>query len=132
MAEGAEVVLLDVQCGQRRCRDLACDVRDPGAVAAAITPRRRGCSTAPPTCSSIPPGYTAIAPLLDLTPGEWDDVVAVNLRGTFLAGRAVAAALDRGGRPGAIVNISSTAGLVADAVGAERPLQRGARRACWR
>ncbi len=60
-------------------------------------------------------GIYRVAPLLKLLPEEWDDVLAVNLRGSVLAGRAMAAALIDKGMPGAIVNISSTAGLVADA-----------------
>jgi NAD(P)-dependent dehydrogenase (short-subunit alcohol dehydrogenase family) len=59
-------------------------------------------------------GVYRIAPLLDLDVGEWDDVLDVNLRGSFLVGREVARALVRDGRAGAIVNLSSIAGLVAD------------------
>lgn len=46
--------------------------------------------------------------LLDLDPDEWDDVLAVNLRGAFLGIRTVGAHLaDRGG--GRIVSVSSDA-----------------------
>ena len=60
-------------------------------------------------------GSYLIRPLLELSADEWDQVLAVNLRGPFLVGRAVAAALIEAGRPGAIVNIGSTAAVVADA-----------------
>ena len=60
-------------------------------------------------------GIYQIRPLLDLTAAEWDHMLAINLRGPFLAGRAFAAALIGAGLPGAIVNIGSTAALVADA-----------------
>jgi 3-oxoacyl-[acyl-carrier protein] reductase len=121
LAEGAEVVLLDRRADALSAAaglgaaPVACDIRDPGAVAAAVT-RAAGLLNGPADVLVNSAGVYRIAPLLDLTPGEWDDVLAVNLRGTFLAGRAVAAALIAVGRPGAIVNISSTAGLVADAV----------------
>ncbi len=59
-------------------------------------------------------GIYRIGPLLELSPDEWDETLAINLRGSFLAGRAVAAALIDAGLPGAIVNIGSTAALVAD------------------
>jgi NAD(P)-dependent dehydrogenase (short-subunit alcohol dehydrogenase family) len=59
-------------------------------------------------------GIYRIAPLLELGVAEWDDVLDVNLRGSFLVGREVARRLVAAGRPGAIVNISSMAGLVAD------------------
>jgi NAD(P)-dependent dehydrogenase (short-subunit alcohol dehydrogenase family) len=120
LAEGAEVVLLDRHADALSATagtgaaPVACDVRDPGAVAAAVT-RAAGLLNGPADVLVNSAGVYRIAPLLDLTPGEWDDVLAVNLRGTFLAGRAMAAALIAAGRPGAIVNISSTAGLVADA-----------------
>jgi NAD(P)-dependent dehydrogenase (short-subunit alcohol dehydrogenase family) len=93
---------------------LPCDVRDPGAVAGAVS-HAAGLLGGPADVLVNAAGVYRIAPLLDLGPEEWDDVLAVNLRGTFLAGRAVAAALIAAGLPGAIVNISSTAGLVADA-----------------
>jgi NAD(P)-dependent dehydrogenase (short-subunit alcohol dehydrogenase family) len=120
LAEGAEVVLLDRSADALSsaagigAAPVACDIRDPGAVAAAVA-RAAGLLNGPADVLVNSAGVYRIAPLLDLTPGEWDDVLAVNLRGTFLAGRAVAAALIAAGRPGAIVNISSTAGLVADA-----------------
>ncbi|HEX9030437.1 MAG TPA: SDR family NAD(P)-dependent oxidoreductase [Streptosporangiaceae bacterium] len=60
-------------------------------------------------------GIYRIRALLDLTPGEWDQTQAVNLRGPFLTGQAFAAALIGAGLPGAIVNLGSTAALVADA-----------------
>jgi NAD(P)-dependent dehydrogenase (short-subunit alcohol dehydrogenase family) len=119
LAEGAEVVLLDRRADALSAAGIgaapvACDIRDPGAVAAAV-PRAAGLLGGPADVLVNSAGVYRIAPLLDLTPEEWDEVQAVNLRGTFLAGRAVAAALIAAGRPGAIVNISSTAGLVADA-----------------
>lgn len=96
------------------CAALPCDVRDPSAVAGAVS-HAAGLLGGPADVLVNAAGVYRIAPLLDLAPEEWDDVLAVNLRGTFLAGRAVAAALIAAGLPGAIVNISSTAGLVADA-----------------
>jgi 3-oxoacyl-[acyl-carrier protein] reductase len=47
--------------------------------------------------------------LAELTTEEWDDVVATNLRGTFLANRAVLPAMIKQ-RGGQILNISSTSG----------------------
>ncbi|HXF36031.1 MAG TPA: SDR family NAD(P)-dependent oxidoreductase [Actinomycetota bacterium] len=60
-------------------------------------------------------GIYRISPALDLAVEEWDEVLAVNLRGSFLAAREVARALRRAGRGGAVVNVASIAALVADA-----------------
>lgn len=48
-------------------------------------------------------------PLADMPPREWDEVIAVNLRGTFLSNRAVLAGMIRQ-RSGQILNVSSTSG----------------------
>jgi 3-oxoacyl-[acyl-carrier protein] reductase len=48
---------------------------------------------------------------LDLTPQEWDETIAVNLRGMFLVAQAVARGMLVDGRGGAIVNMASTNAL---------------------
>ena len=49
------------------------------------------------------------ASFLELPELEWDHVLGVNLKGSFLCAQAVARALVAAHRPGAIVNISSSA-----------------------
>ena len=49
------------------------------------------------------------ASFLELQEREWDHVLGINLKGSFLCAQAVARALVAAGRPGAIVNISSSA-----------------------
>jgi len=49
------------------------------------------------------------SPFLELTEREWDLVLGVNLKGGFLCAQAAARAMVAAGRPGAIVNISSSA-----------------------
>jgi NAD(P)-dependent dehydrogenase (short-subunit alcohol dehydrogenase family) len=49
------------------------------------------------------------AAFLELPEREWDHVLGINLKGSFLCAQAVARALVGAGRPGAIVNISSSA-----------------------
>jgi NAD(P)-dependent dehydrogenase (short-subunit alcohol dehydrogenase family) len=46
---------------------------------------------------------------LDMKEGDWDHVLDVNLKGSFLVAQAGARAMVAAGRPGAIVNISSSA-----------------------
>lgn len=50
-------------------------------------------------------------PVSQMTQAQWDDVFAVNTRGTFLGARAAIDAMTRGGRQGVIVNIASLAGI---------------------
>src|SRR4030095_6234234 len=45
----------------------------------------------------------------DMTEREWDHVLDINLKGSFLAAQAGARAMVAAGRTGAIVNISSSA-----------------------
>jgi 3-oxoacyl-[acyl-carrier protein] reductase len=48
------------------------------------------------------------SPFLDLAEAEWDQVLGVNLKGSFLVGQAVARRMVAAGTRGAIVNISSS------------------------
>lgn len=58
--------------------------------------------------AGVPMNKTAF----DLTPSEWDDVVATNLSGTFYMCQAMGRHLVAAGQEGCIVNIGSTHGLV--------------------
>ena len=49
---------------------------------------------------------------VDVTPSEWNDMVAVNVTGTFLMTQQVGRHLIASGRGGAIVNIASTHALI--------------------
>jgi NAD(P)-dependent dehydrogenase (short-subunit alcohol dehydrogenase family) len=49
------------------------------------------------------------AAFLELDEREWDHVLGVNLKGSFLCAQAAARALVATGRPGAIVNVASSA-----------------------
>jgi NAD(P)-dependent dehydrogenase (short-subunit alcohol dehydrogenase family) len=48
------------------------------------------------------------SPFLDLAESEWDQVLDINLKGSFLCAQAVAHRMVADGRGGAIVNISSS------------------------
>jgi NAD(P)-dependent dehydrogenase (short-subunit alcohol dehydrogenase family) len=63
-------------------------------------------------------GIYPTTPVADLGRAAWDEVLDVNLRGTFLAAREAARVIAAGGRGGVIVNISSTAAHRIDAPGA--------------
>ncbi len=49
---------------------------------------------------------------VDVTAAEWDAVVGINLTGTFFMSQQMGRHLVKSGRPGCIINIASTHGLV--------------------
>jgi NAD(P)-dependent dehydrogenase (short-subunit alcohol dehydrogenase family) len=59
-------------------------------------------------------GIYRIAPLLDLDSAAWDEVLDVNLRGSFLVAREVIRGLVAAGKGGGVVNVASIAALIAD------------------
>jgi NAD(P)-dependent dehydrogenase (short-subunit alcohol dehydrogenase family) len=54
---------------------------------------------------------------LDMTESQWDEVLNVNLKGTFLCTQAVARRLVQRGRGGAVINLSSAAAFRATSRG---------------
>lgn len=60
-------------------------------------------------------GISASQPFLALAAADFDRVLAVNVRGTFLCAQRVAAAMVAAGVRGAIVNIASTRALMSEA-----------------
>jgi NAD(P)-dependent dehydrogenase (short-subunit alcohol dehydrogenase family) len=107
---GARVVVIDRAEGA----DVVADVRDAASVDAAVAAAEDLLGGAADVAVASA-GVYRIAPLLDIAPEDWDDVLAINLRGVFLTGRAAARRMVESGRPGAIVNLASTAALVSDA-----------------
>jgi NAD(P)-dependent dehydrogenase (short-subunit alcohol dehydrogenase family) len=57
------------------------------------------------------------APVLDMTPDQWDEVLDFNLRGAFLGAREAARRMVSARTGGVIVNIGSTSSFRASAVG---------------
>jgi NAD(P)-dependent dehydrogenase (short-subunit alcohol dehydrogenase family) len=53
-------------------------------------------------------GVGAERPFLELTEQQWDETLAINLKGCFLVGQAAARAMVAAGRPGRIVFVSAT------------------------
>ncbi|MEM6620889.1 MAG: SDR family oxidoreductase [Pseudomonadota bacterium] len=50
-------------------------------------------------------------PFLEMDPGFWDNLMAINLKGAFLMSQAVARRMVTDGRQGAIVNVASNSGI---------------------
>lgn len=59
-------------------------------------------------------GICKPAPFLEIEEAEWDRHIAINLKGTFLAGQYVAREMVQRGIKGSIINMSSVNGLAAE------------------
>jgi NAD(P)-dependent dehydrogenase (short-subunit alcohol dehydrogenase family) len=59
-------------------------------------------------------GISKNGPVLELQPADFDRVIAVNLRGTFLCAQAAAKRMSASGRGGAIINIASTRAFMSE------------------
>ena len=113
-AEGAVVVAADISADAGTLGDAAVsamrmDVADARSVAAGVAAilARHGRLD----CLVNSAGIGRDIPFLETPLAVFDQVVAVNLRGTFIVGQAAARAMrDAGG--GAIVNIASVSGMV--------------------
>jgi NAD(P)-dependent dehydrogenase (short-subunit alcohol dehydrogenase family) len=103
---GAAVAVLDL-VGEA---DVRADVTDAAAVDAAIAAAEERLG-GPADLLVNAAGVYRIAALRDLDAAAWDTVLAVNLRGAFLVGRAFAARTETG----AIVNVASIAADRGDA-----------------
>jgi NAD(P)-dependent dehydrogenase (short-subunit alcohol dehydrogenase family) len=57
-------------------------------------------------------GIVALEAAESLSEADWDKTMAVNLKGSFLFAQAFGRSLIQAGRPGAIVNLASQAGVV--------------------
>jgi glucose 1-dehydrogenase len=121
--EGAAVVCADIDAGAAeaaagriraaggRAIGLGLDVRDRPAVEAAVAASARefGRLDVLVDCA----GVSHASSFLELDPGEWDRIIAVNLTGMFHLGQAAARQMVRQGGGGSIVNITSQLAEVA-------------------
>ncbi|MFC5723237.1 SDR family NAD(P)-dependent oxidoreductase [Streptomyces gamaensis] len=126
-AEGARVVALDVDDARNRALaeelrgaggesvlPLHIDLRDLEAVADAC---RAAAARGPVDVLVNNAARPSAGPLWEITPEEWDEVFAVNLRAAFFLTRHIAAGMRERGY-GRIVNIASIAGQTPRPTGA--------------
>jgi NAD(P)-dependent dehydrogenase (short-subunit alcohol dehydrogenase family) len=119
LAEGATVLAVDVQHTQPwpdpvsgRLRLLDLDVADPAAPER-LAARLRA-ETRPVDVLANVAGILHIAPFLEVTRGDWDRVLAVNLTGVFFLSQAVARIMVEQQTAGRIVNVSSVHAVVSE------------------
>ena len=125
--DGCSVAVLDRDARRRRGRG----VRRSDAATSAT--RRRSAAAVDEAAAALggldvvvaAAGIAARGTVADTDPADWDRVLAVNLRGVYLTGRAAIPHLRAAGG-GAIVNIASQLGLVAAANAAAYCASKGA------
>jgi len=103
----AERVADEIRSLGRRALAVQADVAQAASVEAMVTAVVD--ALGPPEVLVNNAGVFPRASFLELQEREWDHVLGVNLKGSFLCAQAVARALVAGDRPGASVNISSSA-----------------------
>lgn len=121
-ADGAAVALWDVDAprgaaladeltgGGARALFCRCDVARKAEVEAALAATEAALGPVDALVNNA--GIFRAADFLEITEADWDAVLAVNLKGAFLVGQAVARAMAAHGG-GAIVNMSSVNGVMA-------------------
>jgi len=116
-AEGCDVTLVDLEpCARvadiqglgRRARAVRADVRDYAGAARIVREAREEFGRLDLLVCSA--GVAADAPSWKMSEEQWDQVLAINLKGTWNYNRAVASGF-RDQRAGRIVNIASINGL---------------------
>jgi 2-hydroxycyclohexanecarboxyl-CoA dehydrogenase len=104
----ADAVAAELSAAGAAARAVAADVADGNAVRAAAESARAGLGAIHILVCSA--GIAGFSPLLDLAEAEWDRMLGVHLRGTYLVTRAVLGDMVAAGW-GRIVTLSSVAGL---------------------
>ncbi len=121
---GAAVVVADVDeiaaretattIGERAIAFRA-DVREPGSMRTLAEHALRTAGRLDVWVNAA--GIYPATPILDLDDDAWDEVLEVNLRGTFAGAREAARVMAGEGAGGVIVNVSSTAAYRVDGMG---------------
>jgi 3-oxoacyl-[acyl-carrier protein] reductase len=106
--EGADAVAREIEALGRRALVVGADVRDPAAVEAMVAAVVGAFGRLDVLVNNA--GVVRRGGVLDITEAMWDEVVDVNLKGTFLCAQAAARWM-QGRGPGAIVNVASMRGV---------------------
>ncbi|MEC5180586.1 SDR family NAD(P)-dependent oxidoreductase [Arthrobacter sp. CG_A4] len=88
------------------CRLESCDVADPSSVDQLALRLRDECVSLLVNNAGVP---GPVSDLVDIDPGDWDEVFATNVRGVYLICRAFLPAMMKA-RSGDIINIASVSG----------------------
>jgi 3-oxoacyl-[acyl-carrier protein] reductase len=121
-AEGANVAIAgrDAAAGEKAAAELGasgaravsfvrCDVSDPASCAAAVAEAQERHGGLDIVCCNA--GIFPAARLAEMTPGQLEEVLGINLKGTFFVVQAAIPALERSGR-GRVILTSSITGPI--------------------
>jgi len=115
VSAGAHTAIADIEGAETAAKEIGrgtvgvtCDVRSADSVAGAVAEATRALGGLDVLVNNA--GVGSLAPLHEVTEEEFDRIVAVNLRGTWLVYKHAVPALVDGG--GVIINIASVSGLV--------------------
>jgi glucose 1-dehydrogenase len=103
--EAAETTAARIRADGGHATACGLDVRDRRAVDAGIAVAVSGFGRLDILLDCA--GVSQTASFLDLDPGEWDRIIAVNLTGMFHLGQAAARQMVRQGSGGSIINVTS-------------------------
>lgn len=92
-----------------------CDVTDPASLETAVAGVVERLGKIDILCTAA--GLALRTPAIDLSAEEYDRIMAVNVKGTFLAAQAVARTMIDRGEGGKIITIGSVRGLVGHPLG---------------
>jgi len=110
---GSRVAVLDLNPeGEPSDLALPCDIADEDDVVAAVARVREEFGGLDVAVLSA--GIGGMSPIVEMSTDEWDRVMNVNLRGTFICLRECAAAMVDASGGGSIVAVSSVSGFLAD------------------
>lgn len=109
--EAAAALAAGLQAEGARAIAVHCDVADKRSVDAALAQTLAAHGHVDALVNNA--GIFRAADFLDIAEADWDAVIAVNLKGSFLVGQAVARAMASRPGGGAIVNMSSVNGTLA-------------------
>jgi meso-butanediol dehydrogenase/(S,S)-butanediol dehydrogenase/diacetyl reductase len=107
--EREEVAAELTRIGPGRCLSSSCDVRDGGQVQALMQTAVAEFGGIDVLVNNAGVGYL-MSPVIETEEEDWDVVLDVNLKGTFLATKFAARQMIEQGRGGRIINISSQGG----------------------
>jgi NAD(P)-dependent dehydrogenase (short-subunit alcohol dehydrogenase family) len=111
-AEKVEMALQSLKAdGAAKVDGMVVDVASSSSVAAAFDALRKATRRVDILVNNA--GVREIKMALDLSPEEWDRVIAINLNGPFYCARAAALMMREQNVGGSIINIASVAGLTA-------------------